>query len=415
MHRYHTARVTFLVAMALGWVGAAAALGEGVDWPRYRGANLDGISAESGWRTDWSGKQPPVLWERNVGVGASSVAVVGDRLYTMGNVDGYDVVSCLNAATGEPIWQKRYECPLDKRMFEGGTAATPVVDDGLVYTLSHQGHLRCYTADAGKLVWSKHYQDDFGGRRPRWGFAGTPLIDGEVIYIDTGAKGASTVALNKKTGAKIWAAGSDEASYAAPMLVTLDGRRQLLLFKAEHLVSVDPTNGKPLWRKPWKTKYDINAAMQIPVGGTRLFVSSGYGTGSALLEYKSGAIREVWAQKDMANQMNTAVHLDGYIYGIDGNNNRGRLMCTRVADGKRMWEFKDAGCGALMVADGHLIVASEKKGKLFVGKASPEGFKPTGVMEGLYKDRCWVAPVLSHGRIYAKGNKGNLVCIDVSR
>lgn len=414
MNRFTIAQITIAATLVLGWVGTDAAWGDGVDWPRYRGANLDGISAESGWRTDWSGKQPPVVWKAEVGIGASSVAVVGGRLYTMGNVDGQDVVSCLDAATGKPIWQKTYECPRDKRMFEGGTAATPVVDGDFVYTLSHQGHLRCYTADAGKLVWSKHYKDDFGGRRPRWGFAGTPLIDGDVIYIDTGAKGASTMALNKKTGAKVWAAGNDEASYAAPMLVTLDGRRQLLLFKAEHLVSVDPANGKELWRKPWKTNYDINAAMQIPVDDNKLFVSSGYGTGSALLEVKGNTVREVWSQKDMANQMNTSVLLDGYIYGIDGNNNRGRLMCTRVSDGKRMWEFKGSGCGALMMADGYLIVASEKKGKLFVGKATPAGFKPTGTMEGLYKGRCWVAPVLSHGRIYTKSNEGELVCIDVS-
>src|SRR5947207_9422972 len=91
--------VSLLAALsALAITGATWA----ADWPQWRGPNRNGITAESGWAPT---SNPRRVWSAQVGEGFSSVAVVGSRVYTMGNSGGKDWVHCLNAATGKPIWQ----------------------------------------------------------------------------------------------------------------------------------------------------------------------------------------------------------------------------------------------------------------------------------------------------------------------
>ena len=80
-----------------------AVLARGDDWPQWRGPNLDGISAEKGWSVQWPETGPKKLWSRNTGISCSSVAVVGNRVFAMGNEQDQDLVWCLDAATGSPV------------------------------------------------------------------------------------------------------------------------------------------------------------------------------------------------------------------------------------------------------------------------------------------------------------------------
>jgi len=407
------------VSVVTGLVGllsaAAAAEQAGKDWPSFRGPNYDGTSAESGWQTDWSTDTPEVLWRKDVGTGASTVAVVGDRVYTMGNQSDRDIVWCLDAASGEVVWRQSYPCQLDARMFEGGPGATPTVADGKVYTLSHRGHLNCFDAATGKPIWSANLIDDFGGKRPRWGFAGSPLVHGDKVIVDTGSPRASTIALHKDTGRPVWTSGNQEAAYAMPVPMNVGGRDVIVSFKAKHLVAMDPDTGRQLWVFPWETSYDVNATPPIAVDDAKLFLSTGYNAGAALIRVGRGEPAVLWKNRAMTTQLNGVVRHGAYIYGITGNAGRGDLMCMRLSDGKVMWTEGGYGTGSLILVDDHLIVVSENEGKLAVAPASPEGFNPTGQMEDVVASRSWVAPVLSHGRIYVKDNRGNLTCLDVSR
>jgi len=407
----------FSIAALMVAVAAVTAPAQqaGMDWPSFRGPSYDGASAESDWRTDWSADKPEVLWRKNVGIGASTVAVVGDRVYTMGNEADRDVVWCLDAASGEVIWRQSYPCQLDARQFEGGPGATPTVADGKVYTLSHRGHLNCFDAATGKPIWSANLIEDFDGKRPRWGFAGSPLVHEDKVIVDAGGRGASTIALNKDTGRLVWSSGNQPAAYAMAVPMTIGGQDVIVSFKAEHLVAMDPATGRQLWALPWQTSYDVNATPPIAVDDDKLFVSTGYNAGGALVRVGRGEPAVLWKSRAMTTQLNGVVRLGDYIYGFTGNAGRGDLMCMRLRDGKVMWTEGGYGTGALILADDHLIVVSERGGKLAVAPASPEGFNPTGQMAGLVDGRSWVAPVLSHGRIYVKDNRGNLTCVDVSQ
>ncbi len=379
------------------------------DWTHYRGPTSNGVSAEKLPLT--LGKEPRQLWKAAVGTGTSSVTVSGERAFTMGNVGGKDTVWCFDAKTGSVVWKHEYPLDLDKRMFEGGTAATPTVDGNRVYTVSHQGDLFCLDAATGNPVWYKHYQKDFGGKRPQWGFAGSPTVEGSLVLLDVGGKGASTVALDKATGATVWKSGDDEAGYASPVVAVIAGKKTVVMFKASHLVGLDVKDGRELWRGEWKTSYDVNAATPLVVGD-KIFVSSGYGSGCALFEVTGGGVSERWRNKKLKSQINSPAVFQGHVYGFDGQAGSGAsLTCLDFASGAVKWQEKGVSGGSLVIADGKLICLTEK-GELMIGEASAGGFKPLSRSQVLGK-RCWVQPTYANGRVFCRNNDGELVALEL--
>jgi outer membrane protein assembly factor BamB len=382
-----------------------------VDWPQWRGANRDGVSDEEISPATWGKDGPKQLWKKEVGMGTSSVAVSGGRLYTVGNKGGSDVVFCLDAATGAEIWRHSYPQPLEidaDREREGGPAGTPAVDGDKVYTLSHEGDLFCLSAANGEVLWSKNLQRDFGGKRQHWGYSGSPLVDGNLVILDAGGLGASTVALDKTTGALKWKAGHDQAGYSSPVAFDLAGIRCIAVFKANALVGLNAANGEELWRYRWETDYDVNAPTPI-VSGDKIFITSGYGTGCALLQVSPEKVMVLWRNKNMRSQLASPVLVQGYIFGIDGNVGKGELRCLELGNGQIKWTRKTGG-GTLIAASGYLLALSER-GELIVAEAAPTSYREVArwqVLGGL----CWVAPAVADGKIYCKNNQGTLVCLD---
>ena len=385
------------------------------DWPFFRGPHYNGVSAESGWTARWPAAGPKVAWRADVGIGASSVVVVGDRVITMGSRkdENEDVVWCLDATSGRVLWQFVYPSKFNARQFEGGTASTPTVDGSLVYTLGYEGQVHCLGVEDGRAVWRKHLVDDFGGRYSSWKYAGSPLVTGGLVIFDTGADGNSTVALDKATGRKVWGAGDDLAGYATPIPFEHAGRRGVLVFKARAMVAHDLAAGRELWRIEWKTYYDCNASTPT-VLGDKLFLSTGYGGRSArgaLFQLGEGRPRQIWLNQDLETKMNSAVLFEGHVYCVSERSG-GQLMCFDLRDGSVVWaEPSFAPYGTLMIADGKLVVLDEE-GDLVIADATPAGYRELARAKVL-NGRCWVMPVLSNGRIYARTNHGDLVCLDV--
>ena len=385
------------------------------DWTRWRGPAGDGVSQETGWLGDWPGSGPEVVWKAEVGVGFSSMAVAAGRVYTMGNTgkkgkDAHqDIIWCLDANTGEELWRRAYPSELAAKYYEGGPGATPTVEGDRVYTLSKHGVAFCLEASSDKVVWTKDLCKTAGVELPTWALAGSPLIWGELVIYNAGSAG---LALDKMTGDVAWKSGPKGASYATPKLFKLGEVEAIALFTGTSLTAVRAADGLALWSYPWKTSYDINAAdpLFFATEGT-VFISSGYGSGCALLEYNESGCKERWRNKEIRSHMGSSVAYEGYIYGFDGQVGEGSLKCLSCQTGEQRWEQKGLGTGTLMLAEGKLIVLSEK-GKLVIVKASAAGYEvlqEAQILEG----KCWTQPVLSHGKVYARNAVGNMVCVDV--
>lgn len=332
------------------------------------------------------------------------MSVVQGRVFTMGNTNDVDTVFCLDATTGAVLWSHSYPCSLQPRFYEGGPSATPTVHDGRVYTFSKKGHLFALAAGDGKVVWSRDLREELQLDLPEWSLAGSPVVHGDLLILNAGSAGT---AVHKDTGKTVWTSGRTRSGYATPVRFDLAGKTAFAIFSAKSLVAVEPETGQVLWKHPWESPRDINAADPI-IHGDKIFITSE--SGSALLQMKEDGLSVVWQHRNiMRNYFNPSVLIDGYLYGIDGTTHRPTaLTCLDFHTGEVQWSEPNFGSGALMAADCKLIILD--RGELIVVRASPDRFSVlarTQVMGG----KCWTVPVLSGGAIYCRNAAGLLVCV----
>src|SRR5215207_2585445 len=164
------------------------------DWPQFRGPKRDGLSTETGLLKSWPTEGPPLTWTaKGLGGGFSSVSIVGDRIYTLGNKNKLTHVVALERNTGKVLWSAEVGP-------EGGSlGCTPTVEGNRVFALGQEGDLVCIDA-TGKRVWHRNVIEDFGGVYGGWKYCESPLVDGEKLIVTPGGKDATMVALNKTTG-----------------------------------------------------------------------------------------------------------------------------------------------------------------------------------------------------------------------
>ncbi len=375
------------------------------DWPNWRGPNHNGISEETGWQSVWPAAGPKRLWRASVGTGFASVSVSEGRVFTLGNDDNTDTLYCFDAGTGDILWKHAYQQQLAPKYYEGGPSATPTVAGDSVFTFSKSGGVRCIGASSGALIWKKDLATELKLKEPAWGFAGSPLVQGDRVIFNAGDSG---VALDKRSGAVVWRSPEGPAGYSTPVPFPAGDQPGLALMGKDALIAVRADLGTVLWRYSWETRYDVNAADPVIVGGDRFFITSGYNHGCALVQVTGGQPALLWENKHMRSQITSPVLWKGHLYGVDDN----QLVCLDVETGRLKWTDRSVGKGSLMIADGKLIVLSEK-GELSVAEPSPAGFKPISRAQVL-SGRCWTVPVLCNGRMYCRNASGDLVCLDVA-
>ena len=384
---------------------AALAPSEAYDWPRWRGPDGTGVIPDDEYNLKALASGPKIRWKASLGVGHSSVAIVGMNLYTMGNQGGQDIVYCFEFETGKEVWRHSYPCPPGDY---SGPRASAVVDDGLVYTLSQQGQAFCLDAETGKVTWQKDLIKEFGAQNIQWGMAGSPLVVGDVVIYNACSSG---LALNKKSGEKVWASPSGKGGYASPVFFKYQGKSCVAIFGAKELAVVDYATGKSIYTFPWETKYDVNAADPVYFDG-KILLSSGYDRGCVLLGLSSGKAKPLWENKNLNAHFASPIFFKGAIYGVDGQTGQGQLVCLDPATGKVLWAQKGKQEN-FMIAGGR-ILAIDKAGVLSVCDAVPSGYKELARGTVLSaKAKNWTAPVLSSSLVYCRNSEGELVCVDL--
>ena len=253
-------RVLFIVALcALPAVAQDWSQWQSTGWPQWLGPDRNGISSETGLFGDEPSFEES--WRVQGGQGFSGLSIVGNRIYTMYIHSGEEYAVCLDASNGEVLWRTRTDRNLPERQGGDGPRATPTVDDGMVYVSSAYGKLYALDSQTGDQQWSHDLASEFGSKKPRWGFCPSPLVAGDLVLIEAGGKsGHSLIAFNKISGEKVWATGSDKLGYSSPITTTIGQTRQAVFFTGYGLVSVAPQQGRVLWKHPWTTNHNVNAA-----------------------------------------------------------------------------------------------------------------------------------------------------------
>lgn len=395
----------------------APAVWKTYSWPNWMGPNHDGVSLETGWSTDWPVAGLQKKWTREIGIGFSSIAIADDRLITMGHIEGEEVVWCLDVKTSNEIWSHRYPGSLNANLHEGGPGSTPTIDGDLVYTLGKDGQLFCLKLSDGSVVWQKQLQDDLKVPLPEWGFASSAYILGDQLLLEAGR----VVSYDKKSGEKNWQTETHAAGYGSVMPFKRGDQTLLATLDCEVLRITNSANGMHVADYEWPSPFGTNSTTPIVHDG-RIFISSGYHVGCGLFELTAKSptadgdsadeLKPLYTNRGMRNHFNNSILWDGHLYGFDGNSNLGRvvtLTCMEFKSGEVKWKHRGLGCGSLMIADGKLVILSEK-GKLVIAEASPKEFKELAQSPFL-TGRCWTVPVLVGGHVYGRNARGTLVSV----
>lgn len=203
------------------WCVLIAGSVSAADWPHWMGPSFNGISAETGWKSDWGQDGVPVLWKARVGIGYSTVSVAGGRLYTMGHHGGEETIYCFDAETGKEIWKHSYKAQLVDNLHKGGPAATPTIDGEQVFTLSRDGRLLALEAATGKVIWEQSLIATTKAKLPEWGFSSSVVVNGDQLLVESGG----IACYDRGDGKLRWHAGPFKVGYGSPAIFTHGGQR----------------------------------------------------------------------------------------------------------------------------------------------------------------------------------------------
>jgi outer membrane protein assembly factor BamB len=380
------------------------------DWPQFRGPRYDNISTETGW-SEKALDSPKIAWKRDIGIGYSGPAVVGDAVYVMGYADGKEHVRRLDAKTGEVVWTHSYEGEKIDNLNAGGPGATPTLVGDVVYTNGRQGQVYCLKAADGAVVWSVKLPEAFEVKVPAWGFTtSVVVIDGKAI-VDAGR----LVALDAKTGHEVWKSAEHKPGYGTPTPFEFRGETYLAHLNNDGVSVAKLADGAEVAFYPLDAQFDTAATSPV-VSGDTLWVSVGYDGSCALLKFTGTKLNEVYKNKKLKNHFSDSILIGGHVYGISGQTNNSRtcvLVCMDHATGKVAWEQRGGGFGSLVAADGKLIDLNDT-GTAAVVAANSKKFDLISKGEVL-DGQCWTAPVLANGRLYCRNSEGMLVVVEMTQ
>ncbi len=382
-------------------IGLLASTAIADHWPQFRGPHGDGIALHGAITADFQGGEARVAWNGDVGVGYSAVAVVNGRLYTAGWAEGHTTVHCLDARTGDPIWQQRYPIDQYDRQHQGGPAGTPAVAGDRIYHLSREAELFCFRATDGAPQWSRRLMEQLGVERPRFAFTGSPIVHGDLVFVDVGR----IAAVHRVSGELVWQSDDYGAAYSSPRLFSWQGRAMLAAFPQAGLVVLDRHTGREVATHPWTNPWGNNAVVPV-LDDDRLFVSSGDNIGGVMLKLTTSGLTIAWKAPMFRNKMATAVLIDGHLYGFDV----AVLKCLDVTDGSVKWTHRGLGKGTITALENTLVVLGEK-GELLVADATPAGFVGRHIADILDPGPCWTVPVVAAPYVYCRGADGRLVAV----
>ncbi|TWT97880.1 outer membrane biogenesis protein BamB [Botrimarina colliarenosi] len=393
------------------------------DYPRFLGEGPWAESVGPPISADWEENPPEELWRREVGAGWSAFAVLGDYAVTQEQRGDSELTVCYRARTGEPVWSHSDKSRFDPGDFQGnmgrqGPRATPTIAGDRVYTQGAQGLVTCLDARTGEPVWQVDTVDRYGVTVPVWGKSGSPLVvaadvegvEKELVIVNVGAPAdppsgfdASIVAFDAATGDEVWSVGSRQTSYASPDLVTLDGERLVLQTSDDVLTAHRVATGEQVFEHPWYGQSDNMPACSQPVelSGDRLLLTKGYGHGASLL--KVGHDSDAWSidalweppiKRVLQTKFSNTVVRGDYAYAMDGDD----LQCVEIATGESLWSSRRRpkfGFGQVLLVGDYILVMTEETGEVVLVEATPERYREAASLRVLaVRETCWNNPVV---------------------
>lgn len=381
-------------------IGATAATAQ--DWPQWRGPNRDGRAS-----FEAPGSWPSALeqqWQIEVGTGYATPLLVGDRIYMFSRQGDEEVMTALDAATGNQIWRTAYAAPF--QMFSAtavhgpGPKSTPTYADGRIFAFGMTSLLTAFDAETGEQLW----QLPEPSAQPMYHTAMSPLVDGDAVIIHRGGPGDTALgAYDVDTGEVIWEWEGDSPAYGSPIVAEFGGTRQVITFTHQNMIGLARDDGRLLWRREFVTP--SNTTAQTPIIHDDTVIQAGRENGFTAFRVVSGAggwtTEDVWHTDEVSLHMTNGVVVDGVLYGLS-HLNSGQYFGLDLGTGEVLWTSPGRqATNAAMVSAGNTVFSIQDNAEMVVLNASRTAFEPLQRYE-IASSETWAQPAISGNRFFVK-------------
>jgi len=356
------------------------------EWAQFRGPKLSSkIEDSRSLLESWPETGPQKVWQIELSKGHGGAVVHKGRAYILDyNTETLeDVIRCLNFETSKEIWSYAY--PVKTKNNHGITRSVPAVNDDYVVTLGPKAQVYCLNAKTGEFVWNKSLVLEYETEIPKWYSGQCPLMvaNNKVIIAPCGPKGF-VIQVDCATGKVDWTAENKmrwDMTHTSVTPMTLKGGKQTYVYSGSGGVAgVDAENGEVLWvNREWKIKIAA-CASPLVIDEERVFLSAGYSAGCMMIRVFKDDKGE-WGSKEMFSLLeskfgsvqHTPILHEGHIYGTRPN---GELVCLDL-EGKIKWEsgVSKFGIGPYMMVQDKMFLLDSKTCDLSMVEINPESYK----------------------------------------
>ncbi|TWU43215.1 outer membrane biogenesis protein BamB [Novipirellula aureliae] len=403
----------------------------------FLGNDRTGVIAKRHFAIPTSAADVDVLWDHGIGEGWSAFAIEGDSAVTLEQRGATECVSCYRLGDGQLKWivdaETRHENPLGGI----GPRSTPTIHGNRVYALGGTGRLWCLDLETGEILWQADLLELAGWDQPTseaaivWGRAASPLLVDDLCIVPFGApsgdglaqpselakRGRSLIALDAESGDVRWAGGTDQISYASPVVMTLAGIRQVVSVNESSVSGHEIDGGGVLWSFDWpgQSNAAANCSSVVPAGDDQFIIGKGYGGGSALVRVTMTEDGDptpleaaaIWSSsRILKTKFTHACVLGDTAFALSD----GSLQAVRIEDRKRLWQqprSDRSAQGQILICEDTIVVQSEAGEVLFVD-ADPETYRVLCRLPALHS-KTWNIPTVA-GRHLLVRNDREVVC-----
>src|SRR5581483_9452734 len=367
------------------------------DWPQWRGPDRDGKVAGFKAPEKWPA-QLTEKWRVPLGPGDATPALVGDKLYILARDlqdTNNEIILCLDAGSGKTVWENKYAA---EHVVTGpparhpGPRSSPVVTDGKVITFGVGGILSCLDATSGQVIWRKKSTNDFLGTPYQFDTGMSPLVaDGKCIVHVGGKTNGAVIAFDLGTGEPKWKWVGEAPSFSSPVVMTVQGAKQLVKLTAKRLVGISLEDGKLLWELPFEATQGNNTT---PIVDGQTVIYTGQGKGMFAIKIDGSAegyaATPVWTNTAVGARFTTPVLKDGMLFGYNGH-----LFCADARTGATLWsDSTSRGMSAAVLDAGSEMIALGVNSELVVFEPSGKEYKELAKLK-VANTETWAHPVLA--------------------
>ena len=414
----------------LAIIGFAGNLASASEWPQFRGPNRDAVWNEHGLATSFATNDLRIRWRKPIGAGWSSPVVASGKVFVTDSKLmkplAKERVHCFDEKTGATLWEFDYPVSYPEFSFNpehgSGPTPTPIVEGGRVYVVGANGDVHCLKTKKGAVVWEKHLSKEY--QVAEMSCRPSPLIEGNLLILFTGARpSASVMALDKKSGKEVWKSLDDHVSNSSPIVITAGGKRQLIVWTAQSVSSLNPATGEVYWREEMVTSNNdsiptpVVQKNRLLVGGLMMELDA-HQAAAAILWPNSKAA----ASKRILSNTSTAILKGEYVYSAKSS---GELVCLEASSGKHVWQTTNVttlqtGASINMTTRGDDVYLFTDRGDLIQAQLTPAGYReisrarllePTTPFFG--KNFAWTPPAYANRCVFARTD-AEIVCASLA-